>query len=174
MNKITAFCLLITLTGVITSNAIFARGGGGGHGGGGFGGGGFGGGHGEGGGGGGHFGNGGHGGGWGHGGGDHDGGGGGHGGGGIGFGFYGLGYGPGYYGGYGPYYGGYGGYYGYPPTVVTVPTSPPVYIQQAPPVAQQYHPGFWYYCSNPQGYYPYVKACLNRWQQVPPTPLVHP
>jgi len=170
MKQISVACLVIILIGVITSNPAWARGGGGGHGGGGFGGGGhFGGGHF----GGGHFG----GGGWGHGGGF-----------GYGRGVYGLGiglglgYGMGYYGGY-PYYGGYGyggyggygyGGYGYPSTVVTVPATPPVYIQQAPPVVQQYQSGYWYYCSNPNGYYPYIKECLNGWQQVSPTPPAHP
>jgi hypothetical protein len=77
----------------------------------------------------------------------------------------GLGYGLGYYGGsyYSPYY-------SYPPTVVAVPVTPPVYIQQSPPVIQQYPAGYWYYCSNPQGYYPYIKQCLGAWQQVNPTP----
>lgn len=160
MKQISLACLAIVLVGSITSSSVWARGGGG-HGGGGHGGGGrFGGG--------GHFG--GHHGGRGFGGGHH---------GGRGFrgGYYGLGlgFGPGYYGGgYYPYYGGYGGYYGYPPAVVTVPVTPTVYIQQPPPVVQQYPSGFWYYCNNPEGYYPYVKECLNGWQQVAPTPPPHP
>ena len=61
-------------------------------------------------------------------------------------------------------------YYVYPPAVVTVPVTPPVYIQQAPPVIQQYPPGYWYYCNNPEGYYPYIQQCPNGWQQVEPTP----
>lgn len=145
-------CFVFVLLWAISSNAAWARGGG--HGGGGHGGGGHGGGGHQGGGG--HFG-GGHHGGWGH-----------------GRSFYslGFGFGPGYYGGYYPYYGGYGGYggyYGYP-SVVAVPASPPVYIQQSPPVSHQYQPGYWYYCSNPEGYYPYIKECLNSWQQVEPRP----
>ncbi|HEY8035781.1 MAG TPA: hypothetical protein VIF37_09355 [Methylobacter sp.] len=84
--------------------------------------------------------------------------------GGIGLGL-GLGYGLGYYGA--PYY---SPYYAYPPAVVTVPATPPVYIQQAPPVVQQNPPGYWYYCNNPEGYYPYIKECLNGWQQVEPIP----
>lgn len=28
----------------------------------------------------------------------------------------------------------------------------------------------WYYCRNPEGYYPYVKHCNGEWQQVPATP----
>ena len=61
--------------------------------------------------------------------------------------------------------------YYYPPSVITVPipVTPPVYIQQ-PQSAQQYPPGNWYYCTNPEGYYPYVKACPNGWQQVNPIP----
>jgi hypothetical protein len=84
----------------------------------------------------------------GHHGGGHYGGGWGHGGYGMGLGLLGLGYGLGYYGGsyYSPYY-------NYPPTVVTIPVTPPVYIQQSPPVTQQYPAGYWYYCNNPQGYY---------------------
>ena len=58
-------------------------------------------------------------------------------------------------------------YYPYPP--VTVAPSPPVYIerndQQAE--AQTY---YWYYCANPEGYYPYVKECPGGWQQVVPRP----
>jgi hypothetical protein len=97
-------------------------------------------------------------------------------------------YGGGHYGGgyYAPYYGGvalglglgyglgyYGGYYGggYPSTtIITAPATPPVYIQQAAPVVQQNPAGYWYYCNNPQGYYPYVKQCNSSWQQVEPTP----
>ena len=28
----------------------------------------------------------------------------------------------------------------------------------------------WYYCPNPQGYYPYVAQCYSGWQAVPATP----
>lgn len=58
----------------------------------------------------------------------------------------------------------------YPPTVVTVPVNPPVYIQQSPPAADPYPEGYWYYCHNPDGYYPYIKECPGGWQQVEPTP----
>ncbi len=140
MKQIKIACLLIVLIGSIGSNSVWARGGG--HGGG-FGGGHYGGGH--------------YGGGWGHGGYSY---------GALGLGL-GLGYGMGYYGGYGGYGYGYGGY---PPTVVTVPVAPPIYIQQAPPVVQQNPSGYWYYCNSPQGYYPYIKQCPGGWQQVEPTP----
>lgn len=105
---------------------------------------------------------------------------------GIGLGYYG----PGFYGSYG--YGGYGfgrygfGGYGYPsyyyppwyayPPAVVVPTTPPVYIerQEAQPAqsAQPDQPqsNFWYYCRNPDGYYPYVKSCPGGWLPVPPRP----
>jgi hypothetical protein len=76
-------------------------------------------------------------------------------------------YGPWYYPG--PYY--YPPYnYPYPP-VVTVPATPPVYIERsqgaepAPPASAS-----WYYCANPQGYYPYVENCPGGWQAVAPRP----
>ncbi len=149
MKQIKVACLLIALIGSITSNTLWAegRGGGGGHYGGG----------------GGHYGGGG--------GGGHYGGGGGHyGGGGWGYGHgghssYGFYFGAPFY----PYYSNPYPYY-YPPAVVTVPVTPPVYIQQTPPAAQQYPAGYWYYCTNPEGYYPYIKACPNGWQQVDPIP----
>lgn len=59
----------------------------------------------------------------------------------------------------------------YPPAVVTVPASPPVYIERdPPPTTQQLPSGYWYYCDNPQGYYPYVNACPQGWRQVSPVP----
>lgn len=89
-------------------------------------------------------------------------------------------YGGGWGYGHGGYYGGIGlgiygwpyyfPYYAYPPAVVTVPATPPVYIQQSAPTVQQYPSGYWYYCYNPEGYYPYIKKCLNDWQQVEPIP----
>ncbi len=48
---------------------------------------------------------------------------------------------------------------------VAVESSPQTYIEQDTQ-AQQY----WYYCQNPQGYYPYVKECPGGWQQVAPQP----
>lgn len=101
-------------------------------------------------------------------------------------------YGPGFYGGYG--YGGYGyggyGYRGYgyggygwgypsyyyppayyyPPQTVIVPTTPPVYIQQQQAQPAQPQTNYWYYCQNPDGYYPYVKRCPGGWLQVAPQP----
>lgn len=55
--------------------------------------------------------------------------------------------------------------YAYSPPVVVQP--PPVYVQpSAPPEESQY----WYYCQNPQGYYPYVRQCPNGWMKVVPPP----
>jgi hypothetical protein len=62
----------------------------------------------------------------------------------VGFTFYDYPYGWGYWPDYG-YYGDYG------------------YGQQ--PYAGQY----WYYCSDPAGYYPYVQQCNVQWQPVPPS-----
>ncbi|WP_124703516.1 hypothetical protein [Sulfuriferula multivorans] len=80
---------------------------------------------------------------------------------------------PGYYPYYpGPYYYPAPPYY-YPPPVVTAPASPPVYIEQGDGQdtdAPSQQSNFWYYCANPQGYYPYVKQCSGRWQAVAPQP----
>jgi hypothetical protein len=76
-------------------------------------------------------------------------------------------YGPWFYPG--PYY--YPPYnYPYPP-VVSVPATPPVYIERAE-VAEPASPASasWYYCNNPQGYYPYVENCPGGWQAVAPRP----
>jgi hypothetical protein len=73
---------------------------------------------------------------------------------------------------YPPYY--YSPYY-YPPAVVTVPAEPPVYIERgeasepAPPASAS-----WYYCADPQGYYPYVEQCPGGWQAVAPRPVTAP
>jgi hypothetical protein len=115
-------------------------------------------------------------------------------GGGVGVGVY---VGPGYYRPYGyPYYRPYPYFYppfpaySYPvypypypypyyapPVVATVPASPPVYVERSDiqPGAQQgaqgsgaLQPGYWYYCRNPEGYYPSVQQCPGGWQQVAP------
>jgi len=93
-------------------------------------------------------------------------------------GYYSPGFGPNFYDGFYPNYGRFGGfdpYYSYPPAVVTVPVpvTPPVYIQQSPPVSQHLQAGYWYYCRNPEGYYPYIKECLQAWEQVEPRPPVN-
>ncbi|MCE7915835.1 MAG: hypothetical protein DYH15_14515, partial [Nitrosomonas sp. PRO4] len=58
-------------------------------------------------------------------------------------------------------------YSSYPP-VVTIPAQPPVYIQQLDINRSQPRSGYWYYCKEPQGYYPYVKECPAGWLQVAP------
>jgi len=70
----------------------------------------------------------------------------------------------------------YAPYYSYPPVVtIQPPGPPPVYIErQDQPVTnpQPQAAAYWYYCRNPEGYYPYVKQCLGTWQQVSPQPSV--
>jgi hypothetical protein len=65
-----------------------------------------------------------------------------------------------------PWWGGYPSWRGYPygPPPVVIEQQPPVYIQQEPPVQ------YWYYCQNPQGYYPHVRQCPGGWLQVVPSP----
>jgi hypothetical protein len=58
--------------------------------------------------------------------------------------------------------------YYYPAPVVVTPAAPTYYLQQdtpPPPAA-----GYWYYCRDPQGYYPQVQQCPTPWQQVPAQP----
>lgn len=62
-------------------------------------------------------------------------------------------------------------YYSAPQTVIIrAPEPPPVYIERQAPVAAPSAPPMWYYCNNPQGYYPYVRQCPSGWLQVAPTP----
>lgn len=84
---------------------------------------------------------------------------------------------PGYYGfpgyGYGYGYGGYGGYGVYAPrtVIVTAPAAPTVYVEQGTAAfSGPASDGNWYYCHNPDGYYPYVKQCAENWQRVPAQP----
>jgi hypothetical protein len=67
-----------------------------------------------------------------------------------------------------PYYGSFYPYY-YPPMTVPVPvpTEPPTYIEQDE-TAGRLPANYWYYCSDPPGYYPTVTDCPVGWQQVPP------
>ncbi|MDF3840088.1 hypothetical protein P3W85_45280 [Cupriavidus basilensis] len=92
----------------------------------------------------------------------------------IGPGFYGYGYPYPYPYAY-PYY--YPGYY--PPAVVGVPASPPQYIEQGEDDAVDMGGGaaaapqqqaYWYHCTRPNGYYPYIKSCPAGWQKVPAQP----
>lgn len=77
--------------------------------------------------------------------------------------YYGYGYPSPYY--YPPYYG-YGSPYYYPQAAV----SPPTYIEQGYDQGAAPQSNYWYYCSNPDGYYPYVKQCPGGWQRVVPQP----
>jgi len=60
-----------------------------------------------------------------------------------------------------PYYDPFWGPYYYGPYAAAYP--PPGYSGPAP--AQS-----WYYCADPQGYYPYVQSCKSQWQAVPASP----
>ena len=87
-------------------------------------------------------------------------------------------------GGGGPYWGWYGfgpwsgypyaypyyaPYYSYPyPYAYPQAPYPPADTQLAVPSEPQQF--YWYYCQNPQGYYPFVKSCPGGWMQVIPTP----
>ena len=104
----------------------------------------------------------------------HGGGGGPHGG------YYGGHGGWGYHRGYYPHWG-FGFYWGFP--IVGWPYAVyggwpyvgwPYYPPQAPEAApayrepEQQQPYYWYYCQDPQGYFPYVKNCPGGWIQVKP------
>lgn len=64
---------------------------------------------------------------------------------------------PRYY--YPPYY--------YPPGVVGVPAESPDYIERESGPAPRAS-AYWYYCTDPQGYYPEVKQCPGGWHAIPP------
>jgi len=61
-----------------------------------------------------------------------------------------------------PYWGPPPYYYPAPPVVV-VPQQPQTYVQR-----NQQESNYWYYCQNPQGYYPYIKSCPGGWMKVVP------
>ena len=89
--------------------------------------------------------------------------------------YYGYPYGYPYYGypGYGYRYYGYpyryDPYYGYPDGDPYVP-APRTYIERVPEAATTY----WYYCTDPAGYYPYVKSCPSGWKAVLPQDVPSP
>ena len=64
---------------------------------------------------------------------------------------------PGWWGPY-PYY----PYYA-PPVIVEQPSD--IYVQPAPSAEA---PRYWYYCKDPEGYYPNVKSCPKGWMKVVP------
>jgi len=69
--------------------------------------------------------------------------------------------GPGWWGPpYYPYY----PYYPAPPVVIERETT--VYRDREP---QQTEQPYWYYCTQPQGYYPYVRRCPSGWLKVVPS-----
>ena len=53
------------------------------------------------------------------------------------------------------------GYYPRPPVVIQ--QQPPVYVQP-----EQLEENYWYYCPDPQGYYPYIRDCASGWMKVVP------
>jgi hypothetical protein len=55
-----------------------------------------------------------------------------------------------------PYYSDYSSYYS-----SDAATAPPVYNETEQPY-------YWYYCTNPQGYYPYIRNCPGGWLTVVP------
>jgi hypothetical protein len=70
-----------------------------------------------------------------------------------------------------PYPSAYPYYYSYPYSYPYPYYSPPPVVRQEAPVysePQQEQPYYWYYCENPQGYYPYVKSCPGGWMKVVP------
>jgi len=70
-------------------------------------------------------------------------------------------WGPGWWGTY-PYYPYYPNY-AEPPGAVQ--QQPEIYIQKSPRDEGEI---YWYYCKDPEGYYPYVKKCPKGWLKVLP------
>lgn len=89
---------------------------------------------------------------------------------------WGLGYGAPYHPYAYPYPGGYP--FVYAPVVINSTPIPQTYIQQEP-VAEavvQAAPtiNYWYYCTQPAGYFPYVQNCNQPWMKVIPQNPVNP
>ena len=61
---------------------------------------------------------------------------------------------------------GYYPWYGSSVVAVPVATGPVSYIQRSEGDAPAEH--FWFYCTQPQGYYPWVRECQGNWQRVRP------
>jgi hypothetical protein len=53
------------------------------------------------------------------------------------------------------------GYYAPPPVIIQ--QQPQVYVQP-----EQQEDNYWYYCPDPQGYYPYIRNCASGWMKVVP------
>lgn len=84
----------------------------------------------------------------------------------------GLGFGYPYWGSpWGPW-GPWGYPYPYYAAPVVVQQAPVTYIEQnsSAPSAPAADSGWWYYCDQSRGYYPYVRECATGWQRVPPKP----
>jgi hypothetical protein len=65
-------------------------------------------------------------------------------------------------------------YYAYPyayPYYPPLAAAPPQYTERGDTALQ---PFYWYYCANPAGYYPTVRACPGGWQQIAPVPAANP
>ncbi|MBV8633601.1 MAG: hypothetical protein JO002_03860 [Burkholderiaceae bacterium] len=53
--------------------------------------------------------------------------------------------------------------------------APVTYVEMAPSDSGAVQPATsWYYCKNPEGYFPYVKTCPSGWQEVPIQPPAAP
>ena len=50
------------------------------------------------------------------------------------------------------------------------PYYPYPYAYAQPQVYAEPQQEYWYYCKDPQGYYPYVASCPGGWMRVAPTP----
>jgi hypothetical protein len=79
----------------------------------------------------------------------------------------------GFYGAAWPWF--YPWYYGYavpvfPDSLYPEPEAPVEYVEMNPAQPPDTSANVWYYCQNPQGYYPYVKSCADGWQKVPVQP----
>ncbi|MGO9377786.1 MAG: hypothetical protein ACLPN1_01605 [Dissulfurispiraceae bacterium] len=65
---------------------------------------------------------------------------------------------------WGPWYG--PSYYPYYPYYQPYNPQPVIIQQQAPQAEQQ---SYWYFCTNPKGYYPYIAKCPSGWLKVVPS-----
>jgi hypothetical protein len=83
----------------------------------------------------------------------------------------------GHWGGHVGFYGGPGwwgpGWWGYPYYPYYYPYYPSPLVVEQPGVNVQQPPqaetlSYWYFCQDPQGYYPYVKKCPKGWMKVVP------
>jgi hypothetical protein len=74
------------------------------------------------------------------------------------------------YGVYDPYPYGYGYSYSYAPAPAYQAPEATFYVTPAPAATPPADAptNYWYYCTNPAGYYPYVQNCTKAWMQVVP------